>query len=59
MKGNALSATAPLITLITAWFVFGTPPTIWQIFAFIHMFIGILLLGVKNKKEILTPQESS
>ena len=59
VKANALSAAAPLITLFTAWIVFATPPTIWQILAFIPMFIGILLLGVKNKQEVLVPQESA
>ncbi len=58
VKANALAALAPLITLFTAWAVLGTPPTVWQIFAFIPMFIGILLLGVKNKNEVLAPQES-
>ena len=58
VKANALAALAPLITLFTAWAVLGTPPTIWQILAFIPMFIGILLLGIKNKQEILAPQEN-
>lgn len=59
VKANSLAALAPLITLFTAWTVFHTPPTLWQILAFIPMFVGILLLGVKNKQEVLTSQESS
>ncbi|KKU87614.1 hypothetical protein A3A64_00730 [Candidatus Gottesmanbacteria bacterium RIFCSPLOWO2_01_FULL_48_11] len=59
VKANALSALAPLITLLTAWAVLRIPPTLWQVLAFIPMFIGILLLGVKNKQEVLAPQENN
>lgn len=58
VKANALAAIAPLITLLTAWLVFHSAPTAFQVLAFIPMFFGVLLLGVKNKKETFLPQES-
>jgi len=45
MKANALSGLAPLITLLFAWLLLGNLPTKFQLFAFVPMFFGIILLS--------------
>lgn len=56
MKANALSSIAPLLTLFYAWILLHRSPTIYQIMAFVPIFIGVLFLSKKNKdlKEVLT-----
>lgn len=49
-KASALESTAPLFTLFFAWMLLNIKPTIWQVLAFIPMFLGVLLLG-RMKKE--------
>jgi len=52
MKANALNGLAPLITLLFTWLLLGNLPTRFQLFAFIPMFFGIILLSnnLNNKK---------
>lgn len=50
-KASALESTAPLFTLFFAWILLNNKPTMWQVFAFVPMFLGILLLGTVRKKK--------
>jgi drug/metabolite transporter (DMT)-like permease len=50
VKANAIGCISPLLTLIFAWVILKNVPTVWQLFAIIPMFFGIILLG-KNKKQ--------
>lgn len=50
-KASALESTAPLFTLFFAWILLSNKPTIWQIYAFIPMFLGVVLLGTVRKKK--------
>ncbi|MBI2019346.1 DMT family transporter [Candidatus Daviesbacteria bacterium] len=49
-KASALESTAPLFTLFFAWILLNNKPTMWQILAFIPMFLGVILLGTARKK---------
>ena len=44
-RANALSASAPLVTLLTAYVLLGTPPSSFQLLSFVPMFLGAVLLG--------------
>lgn len=46
-KANALSSLGPLITIFILWLFFKTPPTTWQLLAFVPMFFGVLLISKK------------
>lgn len=48
-KANALNSLTPLLTLLFAWIILGNIPTKFQLFAFVPMFFGVMLLS-KNKK---------
>lgn len=48
-KANALNAIAPLLTLVFAWLLLGNIPTGFQLFSFIPMFFGVILLGMNKK----------
>lgn len=48
-KAGALSAIAPLLTLLFAWILLHNAPTAFQLLAFVPMFFGVVLLS-KNKK---------
>lgn len=52
-KAVALESGSPLITLLFAWLLIGTHPTLFQLISFIPLFFGILLLSQKGKKEEL------
>lgn len=47
-KANALSSLGALATLLFAWIIFKTSPTYFQLFAFIPMFFGIILISKKT-----------
>lgn len=49
VKANALGSVSPLLTLLFAWLFLRDIPTIWQLFSFIPMFLGVILLGMNNK----------
>jgi drug/metabolite transporter (DMT)-like permease len=51
-KANALNAIAPLLTLLFAWLLLGNIPTGFQLFSFIPMFFGVILLGMNKKEEL-------
>lgn len=52
-KAISLASTAPIFTLLFAWWILGDVPTIWQLTAFIPLFAGVLLLSYKgNFKEM-------
>lgn len=44
-KANALDSISPLVTLLFAWIFLRNTPTVWQLFSFIPLFFGIILLG--------------
>jgi drug/metabolite transporter (DMT)-like permease len=46
---NALSSVGPLFTLFFAWLLLGNIPTKFQLFSFVPMFLGIVLLSRKSK----------
>ncbi|OGG35140.1 hypothetical protein A2363_01420 [Candidatus Gottesmanbacteria bacterium RIFOXYB1_FULL_47_11] len=46
-KANAMSSLGSLVTLTAAWMIFKTPPTYFQLFAFIPLFFGIILISKK------------
>jgi len=53
-KAISLSSIAPLFTLISAYFLLGDIPTIWQLLSFIPLFFGIILLtSNKNRFDSL------
>ena len=56
MKANALSSIAPLFTLLFVWWFMKTPPSPWQLLAFVPMFFGILLLNKDGHKKPLVTQ---
>ncbi len=43
-KALALSSMGPLLTLLFAWILIGTSPTVWQLISFVPFAIGIMLL---------------
>ncbi len=47
-KANAMSSLGPLVTLLAAWTIFKTPPTYFQLLAFIPLFFGIILISKKS-----------
>ncbi len=49
-KANAMNSVGPLLTLFLAWGLLKTAPSMWQLFSFIPMFAGVLLLGKNLKK---------
>lgn len=49
-KANALASLAPLVTLVCAYVLLNVAPTVWQVFAFIPMFLGVLLLSQHKQK---------
>lgn len=49
VKANALGSISPLLTLLYAWIFLRDIPTFWQLFSFIPMFFGIILLGTNKK----------
>lgn len=53
-KSNALTSIAPLLTILFAYILLHQQPSIFQILAFIPMFIGVILLG-KNNNSVLKP----
>lgn len=48
-KAKALNSISPLLTLFIVWALLKTPPTQWQLMAFIPMFLGVILLGAHTK----------
>lgn len=48
-KANALASLAPLVTLLFAYLLLKEVPTLWQLLAFVPMFIGVILLSTKEK----------
>ncbi|MES2014314.1 MAG: DMT family transporter [Patescibacteria group bacterium] len=48
-KASALASLAPLVTLLFAFILLHTSPTLFQLAAFIPMFFGVVLLGVHGK----------
>lgn len=55
VKANALSSIAPLFTLLFVWWLMKTPPSPWQLLAFVPMFFGILLLNTDRQKKPAAP----
>lgn len=55
-KSNALSGLSPLITLLFAWIFLRNLPTVWQLFSFIPMFLGLMLLSIRRKSNNLIPE---
>ena len=53
-KAIALSSINPLFTLLFAYFLLGSAPTIWQLTSFLPLFLGLLLLTSKNKERELS-----
>jgi len=49
-KANALASLSPLVTLIFAYVLLSAVPTVWQVFAFVPMFLGVLLLSHHKQK---------
>ena len=54
-KANALSSLSPLVTLLCASFILHTPPTLFQLTAFIPMFFGVVLLSRKPLEDGVQP----
>lgn len=48
-KANALASLAPLVTLFFAYLLLKEVPTLWQLAAFVPLFVGVLLLSVEEK----------
>lgn len=44
-KASALAGIQPVVTLTFAWLILSQAPTLWQIFSFVPMFFGIILLS--------------
>jgi drug/metabolite transporter (DMT)-like permease len=56
-KSNALSGLSPPITLLFAWIFLRNSPTVWQLFSFIPMFLGVVLLSMsRGKSNNLIPE---
>lgn len=51
VKANALGSVGPLLTLLFAWIFLRNIPTLWQLLAFIPMFLGVILLGMNKKND--------
>jgi len=49
-KANALASLSPLVTLLFAYVLLSAVPTVWQVFAFVPMFLGVLLLSHHKQK---------
>ncbi|MDO8523732.1 MAG: DMT family transporter [bacterium] len=49
-KANAWNSIAPAVTLLVAYIILDNVPTVWQLSAFVPMFLGIVLLGGNNQK---------
>jgi drug/metabolite transporter (DMT)-like permease len=48
-KADAMSGFEPLLTLLLAWAILGTVPTIFQLLSFVPLFFGMLLLTYRKK----------
>jgi drug/metabolite transporter (DMT)-like permease len=48
VKANALGSVGPLLTLLFAWLFLRNIPTPWQLFSFIPMFLGVILLSMNK-----------
>lgn len=48
-KAAALASVAPLFTILFSYIILKQPPTIWQLTAFIPMFVGLYLLTANKK----------
>lgn len=59
IKANALASVAPIFTLLFAWWLMKTPPSPWQLLAFVPMFFGILLLNTEGEKKPSLPMSST
>ncbi len=49
MKANALATVAPPTTLIFAWLILQKAPTIYQLFSFVPIFIGVIFLSINKR----------
>ncbi|MBI3589083.1 MAG: DMT family transporter [Candidatus Liptonbacteria bacterium] len=47
-KASALGSIYPVFALIFAWIFLKDTPTVWQLTAFVPLFIGVLLLSYKG-----------
>jgi drug/metabolite transporter (DMT)-like permease len=57
-KANALNSLTPLLTLLFAWIILGNIPTKFQLFAFVPMFFGVMLLSKNKKVELAVADDS-